>query len=84
MTACKKVLDALEDPFDGTTLTDTERKVALLAAQGCTGPEIAEACGMSQAWAALKLRTALARLNLTGKDELTRFVFARIKEVATR
>lgn len=63
------------DPYD--TLTNREREVLLLAAEGCTNPEIGSRLGISPRTAETHRTNLLRKLGLRNQTDLIRFMALR-------
>lgn len=74
-TVLERGADAATDPW--STLTDREREVAQLTAEGLTGSDVAERLGISARTVEVHRGNALRKLRLTGAAELVRFLVRR-------
>jgi len=63
------------DPFD--SLTNREREVLQLAAEGCTAPEIAGKLSISPRTAELHRTNLMKKLNLSNQTDLIRYALKR-------
>ena len=70
-----RVRGVIRDPFRGySNLTDRQREVAILAAQGLTRNEIADRLQISSAMAGQHLRFAMEKMGVRRKRELTQLM----------
>lgn len=80
----RNVRRVLKDPFRANQdLTDRERQVASLAAQGYTGQEIGSMLNLSTATIAIDMRLALAKLGLKDKRDLTKLLLDGVRDALT-